>query len=84
MDLSNDKFCVSWIMLSRNAQGKGVGSAMMQKALKDAKAQKAKVISIETSQLAYKFFEKFGAEIIKETPHGWGPDMHKIDMEIRL
>lgn len=84
MDLGEDKFCISWIMLSRAAQGKGAGTAMMKKALADAKKQKAKIITISTSHLAYKFFEKFGAEIIEEIEHGWGPNMHKINMIIKL
>ncbi len=84
MDLGHETFCISWIMLTRNVQGKGVGSAMMKKALEDARAQKAKIITISTSHLAFKFFEKFGAEIVKRIKHGWGPNMHKIEMVIRL
>ncbi len=75
---------IVWIMLGAKAQGKGVGTKMMRKALGRAKMLNAQKVHIATSHVAYKFFEKFGATIIKETTNGWGPDMHRIDMLITL
>tara|TARA_R110002096_G_scaffold416576_3_gene619568 strand:+ start:11899 stop:12339 length:441 start_codon:yes stop_codon:yes gene_type:complete len=75
---------LNWIMLSPNTQGMGLGTLIMDEALKQAKDINASVIHIATSQVAYKFFEKFGAVIVLETENGWGPDMHKIEMELQL
>lgn len=75
---------LNWIMLSPNAQGMGIGTKIMDKAFKQAKYLDAHIIHIATSQVAYKFFEKFGAATVKKTKNGWGPDMDKIEMELRL
>ena len=75
---------INWIMLNSSAQGLGIGTKIMEKAIKQAMSLDAKIIHIATSQVAYKFFEKFNAKTVKETKNGWGPDMDKIDMEIRL
>lgn len=80
----NNACSIVWIMLGTNAQGKGVGTKIMQRALDRAEMLNAKKIYIATSHVAYKFFEKFGATIIKETKNGWGPNMHRIDMLMSL
>jgi GNAT superfamily N-acetyltransferase len=80
-----DNSCsIVWIMISAAAQGKGVGTQMMQYALDRAKLPNVNKIYIATSHVAFKFFEKFGATIISKTKNGWGPDMHRIDMVIKL
>jgi len=75
---------LNWIMLNPRAQGMGIGSKIMDKAFKQAKYLNANIIHIATSQVAYKFFEKFGAVTVKKTQNGWGPAMDKIEMELRL
>lgn len=79
-----DECSIVWIMLGEAAQGKGIGTKMMEEALAKAVKLNARKIHIATSHVAYKFFENFGAAIIKETENGWGPNMHKIDMLVTL
>ena len=75
---------LEWIMISPNARGIGLGSIIMNRVLDQAKNENYAVIHIATSHVAYKFFEKFGAVIVKKTLNGWGSDMHKFDMELHL
>ncbi len=72
-------YCLRWILLDPAAQGRGVGSAMMTRVLEigDGRA-----ISIAASHKSAPFFARFGARVVEETPDGWGPGMHRVDMEL--
>jgi hypothetical protein len=41
-------------------------------------------IRIAASHRSAPFFARFGAETVRETPDGWGPGMHRIDMELTV
>lgn len=75
---------INWIMVSPKAHGKGIGRTMMQQACAAARAQKVTKIVISASHLSAPFFAKFGAEEIRFTRHGWGHNMHKVDMIVLL
>jgi len=75
---------VDWILLDPRSQGSGLGSTIMNKILSDSKANQANMIHISTSHKSFEFFERFGATILSETEHGWGRDMHRVDMVISL
>ena len=62
----------------------GIGSAMMQRALAQAGDLGLKQIVIAASHLSAPFFVKFGAVVVSETHDGWGPGMHRWDMELHL
>lgn len=83
-DDTHDDHRLNWIMLNPEMQGIGLGTMVMNRVLDTAGELEAQNIHIATSQVAYKFFEKFGAEIVKKTENGWGQNMHKYDMIIRL
>lgn len=77
---NNVSHAINWILISPSVQGGGVGKHMMQEAMRVAIEQKIDSISIAASHLSAPFFVKFGAQVIKETPNGWGKDMHRVDM----
>lgn len=75
---------LNWILLSPKRQGGGLGSLIMERVKSQANLASFQRITIATSHKAYKFFLKKGASIISETQNGWGPGMHRIDMELKL
>lgn len=75
---------VTWIMASPNVHGQGIGAKMMGYAIECARAENLHTMQIAASHLSASFFAKFGATEIKTIEHGWGPDMHRVDMEIVL
>lgn len=81
-----DKKLVSlnWILLDPGLQGQGLGSKIMTRALAIARAQGATYIQIAASHKSAPFFEKFGAVTGKFIDHGWGIDMHRVDMQLQL
>ena len=75
---------LNWILLSPRAQGLGLGSILIERAISLAKEAKLTCLNIAASHLSATFFAKFGAVRICELKDGWGPGMHRIDMELRL
>ncbi len=71
-----------WILISPAAQGQGVGTAMMARALSRCRAQSAPVLHIAASQKSAPFFARFGARAVKSIPQGWGPQLDRIEMEL--
>ena len=75
---------LNWILLSRQAQGLGLGSILIERAISLAKKAKLACINIAASHLSANFFAKYGAVSICKLKNGWGPGMHRIDMELQL
>jgi Ser-tRNA(Ala) deacylase AlaX len=75
---------LKWILVQPRAHGRGIGSAMMRQALDLAREAGVKTIEIGTSHKSAPFFARHGAERVRETPEGWGPGMHRVDMELRV
>ena len=73
---------LSWIMVGRDAQGRGVGRAIMADVLRQAAASGAQWVDIAASHKSAAFFAKFGARERSRTNNGWAPGMHRIDMEL--
>ncbi|MEM7432585.1 MAG: GNAT family N-acetyltransferase [Pseudomonadota bacterium] len=71
---------ICWIMIHPGAKGQGIGSAMMQRAEKKARAMGADSIRMGASHLSAPFFARFGALEQNFIEDGWGPGMHRIDM----
>lgn len=74
---------ISWIMVSTKSQAHGVGTKMMQLIKTSALEKNLTVINIAASHLSAPFFSKFGATKLRQIRHGWGKNMHRIDMQIR-
>ena len=56
----------------------------MTEARRLAKAAGKQVIDIAASHLSAPFFARFGANEVSFTREGWGPAMHRVDMELAL
>ena len=80
--VSKGVLTLRWILIARAAQKQGVGRAIMTRALAGLRALKANKLEIAASQKSAPFFAKFGARTIKTTPDGWGPGLHRVDMEL--
>ena len=79
-----DSVSLNWILLDPDAQGVGIGSKIMTRAIEAAGSHGAKELAIAASHKSAPFFERFGAVAQEFTEHGWGPDMHRIDMSLPI
>jgi GNAT superfamily N-acetyltransferase len=75
---------LNWIMLDPRFQGHGAGRAIMERVAARAVRQGIQVVDIAASHKSEAFFARFGAVTMTVTPDGWGSDMHRVDMELRL
>ncbi|HEX8779387.1 MAG TPA: GNAT family N-acetyltransferase [Rhodanobacter sp.] len=75
---------LNWILLDPRYQGAGIGSAIMHRVEALARASGSALVCIAASHKSAPFFGRFGARAIKVVPDGWGPGMHRVDMELRL
>ena len=77
---------LNWILLDPAVQGRGVGSAMMGRVAKAARARlgtgRAGAVQIAASHRSAPFFARFGATEVRRTQDGWGPGMHRVDMRL--
>ncbi|MEQ9593652.1 MAG: GNAT family N-acetyltransferase [Cyclobacteriaceae bacterium] len=74
---------LSWDFFDPNYKGKGLGRAMISHCLEEIrKKPELKKIAVRTSQLAYRFYAKFGFETVKEEKDYWGPGLHLYLMEM--
>lgn len=71
---------LSWILLDPAHQRAGLGSEIMSRILK---AGKGCLIHIGASHKSAPFFERFGAVTLQTFTDGWGPGMHRVDMELQ-
>ena len=69
-----------WILIAPAAQGQGVGTAMMERALEVCRASGEAALHIAASQKSAPFFARFGARAIETTAQGWGPDLDRVEM----
>jgi GNAT superfamily N-acetyltransferase len=75
---------LSWIMVAKDAQGSGVGRMIMADVLHLARAAHAHTVDIAASHRSAPFFLRFGARELSRTADGWGPGMHRVDMELAV
>lgn len=73
-----------WMMIDPGYHGRGMGTAIMSRVKTLARAATIPMITIATSQHTAPFFARFGAREVTVTEHGWGPDMHRHDMELTV
>jgi len=74
------RLALRWIMLARDAQGRGLGRLIMAQAVAMVRAEGGRTLHIATSHMSERFFAKFGAVETGRTPDGWGPGMHRVDL----
>jgi GNAT superfamily N-acetyltransferase len=75
---------LNWIMLNPRFQGLGVGRVIMEAVATLAASDAVEVVEIAASHKSAPFFARFGAVATTVTPNGWGPNMHRVDMELSL
>ena len=80
----DERAALNWILISPDVQGEGIGTSIMERVLERSKAQGLAVVTIAASHKSAPFFARFGAVTIETTADGWGPGMHRVDMEVRL
>lgn len=83
-NLSNYFSKINWIMVNPNYQKQGFGKLIMSYIINTLKKQNIKELLISTSHITESFFLKYNAERIKFTAHGWGKNMHKVEMKILI
>ena len=75
---------LNWIMLDPRFQGSGTGRAIMDLIRTRAAAAGIRAVDIAASHKSARFFEKCGAVTVAVAENGWGPGMHRVDMELLL
>jgi RimJ/RimL family protein N-acetyltransferase len=75
---------VRWLVVAREAQGRGLGRAAMSHVVKDLRRRGIGELQIAASHKSAPFFARFGAETRGVRPDGWGPGMHRIDMVLSV
>ena len=75
---------ISWDMVDSNSQGKGIGKKLTQHRINHLKGNtEVDIISVRTSQHAYKFYEKMGFELEKIEKEYWAKNFDLYLMQIR-
>lgn len=78
---------LSWDFVHPSAQGKGIGSALTLYRLEEIrKIETVQVFSVRTSQMAYRFYEKFGLVVKEIVKDYWdvGYDLYNMEIDIKL
>ncbi|WP_165023920.1 GNAT family N-acetyltransferase [Dysgonomonas sp. ZJ279] len=78
---------ISWDIIHPKSQGQGVGRELTLFRIRKMKEiESIKTISVRTSQLAYKFYAKFGLELREVVKDYWdkGFDMYRLDCDVNL
>jgi GNAT superfamily N-acetyltransferase len=73
-----------WILIAPGSQGRGLGSAIMARALDDLRSTGRSSLRISASHRSAPFFARFRAQELERHIDGWGPGMHRVEMRITL
>jgi len=74
---------VRWFLIDASRHGAGLGRAMMERVVTALTSSKpGQVLYIGASHMSAPFFAHFGARETRRIADGWGPGMHRIDMEL--
>ncbi|MEO1657975.1 MAG: GNAT family N-acetyltransferase [Pseudomonadota bacterium] len=71
---------IVWFMADPARHGEGLGRFMIEAIRAEAEKRDVRTIDISASHLSEDFYLHFGATTISRTDHGWGQDMHRVDM----
>jgi N-acetylglutamate synthase-like GNAT family acetyltransferase len=76
---------INWIMAAKNHHHSGIGKTMMREAILRAENYPTlRIIHISASQHSAPFFACFDAVQKSIQENGWGPRMHRVEMELSL
>ncbi len=75
---------ISWDIIDPKSQGKGIGKQLAQFRINHLKKNpEIEIISVRTSQFAYKFYEKMGFELEKVEKDFWAKNFHLYQMKMK-
>ena len=75
---------ISWDIVDSKSQGRGVGKKLTLHRIKHLmRNPKIDIISVRTSQHAYKFYEKMGFELVKITNDYWAKNFDLYLMQMK-
>jgi len=80
--VDDDASALNWILLSPATQGRGIGRAIMDEVKATLRARGHARLHIAASHRSAPFFAHFGAVERERIPDGWGPGMHRVEMEM--
>lgn len=75
---------INWILFDPAVQGRGLGTALMERLLGRAREVGVGGVELAASHKSAPFFARFGAVEVERIVDGWGPGMHRIEMEVCL
>ena len=78
---------LSWDIVHTDTQGKGVGTALtFFRIAQIKKVETVEIISVRTSQLVYKFYQKFNLQLREIVKDYWdvGFDLYRLDSDKNL
>jgi len=74
---------ISWIFVHPDYAGKGLGKKMVRHCLQLFRSQnRIRIVTVRTSQWAYKFFEKFGFVTIRKEHDYWAKGLDLYEMNL--
>jgi N-acetylglutamate synthase-like GNAT family acetyltransferase len=74
-----------WGMVDGEYQGLGIGGMLRLLRLQlMCEIPNLKKVKLSTSQKDAPFFETYGFKVMETVPDGYGPGMHKVDMELMI
>lgn len=75
----------SWGLVDRKRHGQGIGRKLAEARLEAARQTGGiHKVAMDTSQLTFGFYEKFGFRTTKVTKNGYGPALDRYDMELSI
>lgn len=80
--IDDDNAALHWILLAPAAQGRGIGAAIMSRAVRTLGQRGHGTLHISASHKSAPFFARFGAVEDARIIDGWGPGMHRVEMRI--
>lgn len=74
-----------WGMVHGRRHAEGLGRTLTELRIEEAAADPSvHTLALNTSQLTTGFYERFGFEVTKVTPDGYGPGLDRYDMSRRV
>ena len=76
---------ISWDMIHPDAQGRGIGSKLTRHRIALIRSRPGiEVITVRTSQYAYKYYERFGFVLARTKKDFWAPGFDLYHMELKI
>ncbi len=75
---------IRWVVVAPEMQGRGVGRQLMERAIEQVLGEGCRRLRMAASHRSAPFFAHFGAMELARIPDGWGPGMHRVDMELAV